>query len=240
MRVFRPRALAAGFFALSLISATPALALSVTYTFTGSTGHQTSEPVDSQPIDATLSDITRGAGVIANAGANSINSRGWTTAATIDLADYYQFTITPDAGVTMDLTALTFTERRSATGVGAFQVRTSLDSFASPIFTFDVPDNDANRRHTIALGAAFEDLFNPVTFRIFGYEAEGSLGTWRLGIDVGSTGASLHPSNLELLGYVGVAQVPQPASVILMGTGLLGIVTIAWRRRLRVARKRSS
>ena len=66
--------------------------------------------------------------------------------------DFYEFTIAPLPGFAMDLSSLEFTERRSATGIGAFEIRTNLDGFATSVYTFDVPDNTANRRHTIPLG----------------------------------------------------------------------------------------
>src|SRR5688572_26577749 len=79
-----------------------------TYTFTGSPGDQASEPVDAQPVGLMFSDITRGAGVLANAGDNSINSRAWTEADTLDADDYYQFAISPTAGLPYSLSGLDF------------------------------------------------------------------------------------------------------------------------------------
>ena len=36
--------------------------------------------------------------------------------------DFYEFTIAPLPGFAMDLSSLEFTERRSATGIGAFEI----------------------------------------------------------------------------------------------------------------------
>src|SRR5439155_13329872 len=90
--------------ALSLASASPAFAAPfiVTYTFTGSPGTQASEPVDANPVGAIFADITRGPGLTAEIGQDSINSSGWTTASTFDANDYYQWAITPQPAYELD------------------------------------------------------------------------------------------------------------------------------------------
>jgi hypothetical protein len=104
---------------LTLVVADPAFAaaFTVTYTFIGSPGTQLSEPVDSEPVGALFTDITRSPGVIAIAGMNSINSRAWTTGVSPDLLNaFYEWTITLDPGFAFDVTSLAFTFRSSATG----------------------------------------------------------------------------------------------------------------------------
>ncbi len=49
------------------------------------------------------------------------------------------------------------------------------DSFASDLFTTNVTDDTLIRaRQTVNLGAAFDALSSAVTFRIYGYNAEGT------------------------------------------------------------------
>jgi hypothetical protein len=200
--------------ALFLASSASADPFTATYTFTGSPGNQVSEPVDAQPVGATLADIARGSSLTPVAGADSINSSGFTTSAAPDLVGgFYEFSITPDAGYVMDLTELAFTERRSGTGIHDIELRSSLDVFAAPIFSTTVPDDLEERRQTIPLGAAFQDLTSAVTFRIYGFSAESTAGTWRLGV----SGASAFPANLVLTGDL--AAVPEPASLLLVGVG---------------------
>lgn len=90
----------------------------------------------------------------------------------------------------MTLTQLRLDERRSGTGIRTWSVRSSLDAFATDLAVFNVPD-DTNTRtdQTINLGAAFMNLTSSVEFRIYGYLAEASGGTWRVdNIDIdGST-----------------------------------------------------
>lgn len=200
-----------------LATATP---FTATYTFTGSPGNQASEPVDLNPLGATFADITRGSGLTAVAAANSINSSGWSLGA-LDANDYYQFIATPDANHQMDLTSLAFSERRSGTGIMTFEIRTSLDAFSSSIYTFATPDNLEVRRHTVALGPAFEDLTAPITFRFFAYEAGTAAGTWRLGVSGGPDNPNGFAANLQVAGDL--TAVPEPATLLLLSLGLGGI-----------------
>ncbi len=205
-----------------------------TYTFTGSPGDQASEAVDANPACATFGDIARGAGVTAGTAANSISSTGWTTTATIDLTDYYGFTITPTVGQTLNLTSLAFSERRSATGIGTIGVRSSLDGFAANIATITVPDDVLVRRQTINFGAAFTGITNAITIRIYGYAAEQAAGTWRLGTSGGTDNPNNFPANLQVSGSITSGTVVPEANtfaLIAPALGVLGAV-VARRRKL--------
>jgi hypothetical protein len=228
----RSRVAGAVAFALILLtsSALQAVPITATYTFTGQPGDQVSEPVDSQPTGATMSDITRGPGIIPNAGLNSINSRNWSTGSVIDLSDFCSFTITPDSGFELDLTRLEFTNRRSSTGPTAFEIRTSLDGFL-PLATFTSPATfTGNNRISLDLTAA--DLTVPVEFRLYGYGSLDDAGNWRLGVNAGSSNNTL-PANLQLFGDLSPVQaLPEPGTLLLLGAGLAGFAAFAaWRRR---------
>jgi hypothetical protein len=215
-------------------SATP---FTATYTFTGSPGDQASEPVDSHPVGALLSDITRGPGIDAHPGLNSMNSDGWTTAMAPDPDDFYEMTITPLAGYDMDVTAFTFTFQRSEVGPHAFQLRYSLDGFAAPIFTGGFGDTTSNLNfsfsNTNGLGGEALNLSSPLTLRIYAYGAEDAEGAFRLGIDSSSRLAGL-PNILELQGDLSPTAVPEPTSLLLFGSG----AAVSWAKARRRTKAR--
>ncbi len=153
----------------------------VTYSFNGSLGSETTLPPDAQPTNAAASDMSRGSGVSPSNAANTFSSNGWSTGA-LDVNDYYEFTATPNAGFELDLTSLVFSERRSGTGIRTFEIRSSLDGYSTTIGApIGVPDNTSTRTQTIILPSpTFENLTSAITFRIYGYNAEGATGTWRI------------------------------------------------------------
>lgn len=172
----------------------------VTYNFTGAAGNQATQPTSSVADDISASVLGRGPGINAGAANNSISASGWTTAASVDLDDYYTFTLTPDADYNISLGTLSFAERRSNTGPRNLAIRTSLDAFSADIFTATWPDNDSTRNQSFnfATDASFSNITNAITIRIYAYAAEGTSGTWRLANT--TTGAAA--GNMRLTGTV--------------------------------------
>lgn len=151
-----------------------------TYTFTGAAGSEATVAVDAQPINASFSPMSRGAGVTASAGANTFAATNWTLAA-LDVTDYFAFSVQPAAGFQMRLDSVVLDERRSGTGIREWAVRSSLDNFTANIITVTVPDDDQTRANKkVVLPASFAALTTPVEFRIYGYNAEAGGGSWRL------------------------------------------------------------
>ncbi len=153
------------------------------FSFTGRLGNEVSVPADLVNLTALASApvISRGAGVSPSGAAGAFSSNGWTTATTLDVTDYYTITVTPAAGKTLTLTRLELDESRSATGIANWVVRSSLDSFATDLSAFTVPDvTTARTNEATPLGAAFSALTAPVEFRIYGFHAEAATGTWRV------------------------------------------------------------
>lgn len=152
----------------------------VTFSFTGAAGNETSFAPDSQPAGATASDFTRGSGLTPSSTAGTFNSSGWTTSTTLDLNDYYSFSLTPAESYRMSLTSVALDERRSSTGIRNWSVRSSMDNFSSDLSFFSVPDDTAVRSgQSTLLGSAFESLASGVEFRFYGFGAESGSGTWR-------------------------------------------------------------
>lgn len=181
-------------------------------TFTGSSGAgRFSYP--NQPTGAT------------NADNNYANLTG-----SIDLTNYFEFTVTPNAGTTYDLTSVTFRHQRSGTGPRTYAVRSSRDSYASNLAASINPANaelsvqagnvffrvnDANTAgqngSTITLDATnFSGLTGPVTFRFYSWNAEASTGTTSID-DVAVIGNISALSSASFSQIDGLKMYPNPA-----------------------------
>lgn len=214
-------------FGLVIVSSFCAAALDaqiVTYNFTGAAGNQATQPTASVAANVTASVISRGSGVTANSAGSSISSNGWTTAASIDVNDYYEFSITPASGYRIDVGTLSFAERRSNTGIRNWEIRTSLNSFSTVVGSASVPDNDLTRNQSVIFGDAYNSISSTLTIRIYGFAAEAGTGTWRLANNTDT-------SNMQLTGTVSAIPEPSTFAALLGLTALAGVAT----RRRRVA-----
>lgn len=169
----------------------------VQFTFAGVTG--ISGPRNAEVVAANLNPtvtIDR-VGLTATSATAAFSSSNWPVAAqgTAGPPDannkYLTFTVTPNAGFQLSLSRLELDEERSLTGPREWTVRSSVDGFASNLATFTVPDNDSRRlnQQIVFDGLTFSNLTTAVTFRIYGYNAEGTGGTWRVAM-------------VELVGFV--------------------------------------
>lgn len=125
----------------------------------------------------------------------------------VNTAEYYEVTLTPDAGYSITGDSIKFEFQRSGTGVRTYSVRSSLDGYAAnltavyglPTTNVDVQAGDVfflkkdittnQPRNIIVLGPSFMNLVAPVTFRFYGWNAEGTGGTYSID-DVNFIGSS--------------------------------------------------
>jgi hypothetical protein len=143
-----------------------------TWDFAGAAGSQLSTPVKTTGGNATAGPITRATGLTAVAGATSINSSGWPTAATLDPAKYYTMTLTPPTGCTLSLTSASIDAKASGTGPAMVALGTSADAYAQ---TTALTQNTVNTPALAVSGAS-----SPVEVRIYGWAATAAAGTFRL------------------------------------------------------------
>lgn len=166
--------------------------------------------------------LTRGAGLTGNTGANSLNSANWTQQAT----DYVSLGFTVAGGFGVDLKDFYFGARSSNSGPGLMGLYYSGDGFAAPIASFVMPSGSVFINQVVDL-SALPILTGNVEFRfaqIGNVAANGGTtaasGTWRItAYFVGG----LFDRNLQFTGDV----VPAPGAVALLGLGGL----VAGRRR---------
>jgi len=153
----------------------------VQFSFNGSAGNEASLSPDAQPVNGSVSDITRGSGLNPSSSAGEFSSNNWSKGG-IDPTDYYSISASADSGFELTLTSLVFDERRSGSGIREISIRSSIDGFNLDLAIFTVPDNTSVRTQTIDLGSDFANLssLTSVEFRIYGYSAESTSGTWWL------------------------------------------------------------
>jgi hypothetical protein len=209
--------------ALALLAGTTASADVITsYVNFGQPGTQASSPVGTVAANVTALPLTRGAGLVGNAGTNSLNAAGWDS---LGATDYITFGFNVAPGFAVDLDTLWFGSRSSNSGPGQLGVFWSGDGFTTPVFTFS--QSGTNFTNSIANLSALQGLTGANEFRIFATSplsatggAIGSSGTFRVGDHFDGT-------NFTEFRFEGTV-VPAPASAALLG---LGGLAAARRRR---------
>ncbi len=118
----------------------------------------------------------------------------------LDPTIYFQVTITPNAGSVYNLTGITFTSQRSGTGIRTYSLRSNVDNFAANLPASINPSNSelsvqptnvffrvldatisAQLGSTITLsGSSFTGITTPITFRFYGWNSEGTGGTFSI------------------------------------------------------------
>lgn len=120
----------------------------------------------------------------------------------LDPANYYEVTVTPNAGSSLSLSQITFDMRRSGTGPRNYAVRSSADGYAANLpasinpmnsnltveagnvffWAFDATVNTTNQLgSTITLsGASFTSTTSAITFRVYAWNAEASGGSFSI------------------------------------------------------------
>lgn len=140
----------------------------------------------------------------------------------INTGKYYEVTLTPKYKNSLTLTSLTFSFKRDSAGVRTYAVRSSLDNFKNNLTAtvsnnkalkvqsgnifFSFYDVDSLQKGSTINLSAFKNLTKPVTFRIYGWNAEDSTGTF--GIDsltfAGSAGIIENTQNYMDYSYCSV------------------------------------
>jgi len=123
----------------------------------------------------TASGIGRGTGITGSSTNNRYNASQWTTNATIDLNDYFEFTLTPNPGIGIGFTSFVYTGQASANGPANVAFRSSLDGYTTDIGTATVNGT------TIDLSsAAYQNITAAISFRFYGWAALTSAGTFSI------------------------------------------------------------
>ena len=114
-------------------------------------------------------------------GAKGGYASGWTTAGSVNANDYFTVTVAPASGYTLSITNLSFGERRSSTGIRAYEVRCSTNSFSTySVVTSGTPPDNISERSVSATFSTNVASGTTLEFRFYGYSSEAEAGTWRI------------------------------------------------------------
>jgi hypothetical protein len=203
------------FFVLLLANLDAHAAFQVQYSFAGRPGDQLTTPATTiTDPNITAGDIVRGSGITRTAGANSMNSFGWTLdPSSPDLNDYYAFTLSATGGNTFSLTSLQYGDQRSDTGPRDFVIRTSQDGFTTDVFSYGF---SSAGNESFTFDSSFSGL-SAIEIRIYGYNAVDAVGEYRLngGVGDGAPGALIVTGDIQ----PDANPVPAPASFGLFALG---------------------
>lgn len=150
----------------------------------------------------------------------------------LSLAVYFEVAITPLSLIQLQLDSIGFTAQRSGTGIRSYAVRSSLDNYGANLPASINPANanltvgpgnefrwvadattTAQNGSIVILGAPFVNLTSAVRFRFYGWNAEGSGGTFSV-------------DNVTLSGRTD--NVPEPGAAALM---IGWLAALGFRRR---------
>jgi hypothetical protein len=167
----------------------------------------------------TAGNMVRGAGLIADSGLNSLNSKGWNGSAN----DYVQFGVRVASGYTARLNELFISTLSSGMGPGKMGVYTSLDGYTNPIHT--ILQSDSAFVNSVIDLSSLGPVTGSFTIRLM------EIGDNRAdGNGVTDPSGSFRIGQYAESGLVGQASaVPLPAAAWFMGSGLLGLAGV--RRR---------
>lgn len=123
---------------------------------------------------------------------------GWPTGA-INTSAYLQFSLTPNAGYTLNISSLEIDMRRgtqNGQGPRSWSIRSSLDGFTADIASGSLNPNSSTE--TVTLNSTYNNLLSTITFRIYGYQSNGNANTFAFD-NIAVRGLSILPTSFVSL-----------------------------------------
>lgn len=113
----------------------------------------------------------------------TVNLQNWTDPACPG-NEYIEIKVSPASSVTMILTTLSFYYSKSLTGPKFIKVKSSLDGYATPIYSSSITTTTVPYQlasiNLASVNSAFASQTQPVSFRIYGCERDAINGSMRL------------------------------------------------------------
>jgi len=147
------------------------------YDFGTETAAPNLQPARAHSAISTVADVSvnnRSIAGYAGMDGAAISSTSWTNT----LPAYWEFAITLQPGYALDVTSFGFAHRRSNTGPTNWALRCSADSYAADLAAGTMTDDD--NWHTVAVAPASSSNSVSVTYRLYAWNAEANVGTWRI------------------------------------------------------------
>ncbi len=150
-----------------------------TYSFTGTGGcPNPNGAVNSQPANAVFSNYTTVNTSCQNT-SDVFDNKQWNQATAIDLGQYNQFTITPNAGYTLTLSNISFTQVATddpSSGTTEWHLRSSIDGYAADISSGTI--TTTTQSPSINLPSGNFTNIGAVTFRLYVTNIKSSSTVW--------------------------------------------------------------
>ncbi len=175
----------------------------LTFEFSALAGSETSANSNANNANLTSSTITRGSGLTSGANGGRFNSTNITTGSSIDVNDYVEFTITPQATKMFSISSIVVQHQRSGTGPLNFALRSSTDNYATDLGGV-FAGTDVATTQTATYTFTVTNSTSAITFRMYPYSSEAAAGTWGPGDGTGD--------DIIVNGTTGDA--PQPISLV--------------------------
>lgn len=182
---------------IASLSMMNAQSFTATYDFEGTPPSTTGAAAGTGISNISLGNFTT-TGYTQTTTGNRFAHNGAPTATTPDLAKYLQVTVTPNAGVSLSISSVTFRSQRSGTGPRSYVVRSSTNSYAANLPASIAPANaelevvGTNEFHFVndcstcsgqngnTLAPAISNVTSPVTLRFYFFGAEAAGGTFSI------------------------------------------------------------
>ncbi len=164
------------------------------FTFTGASGNEATFPADSQPLNMTVSVISRGSNISPSPLSGAFSANNW-PGAVDEVGSYYEITLIADPGYAFNVTSAEFDHRRSGTGPDRWEGRTSDDNFVGAQTGTTTGTGVWNRNQDLPVDFVDQDT---LTFRLYAYRSGG----------LGGLGGTWAIDNIEFFGTINDIQAP--------------------------------
>ena len=164
--------------ALLLFCQTGRASLIYLYDFPGNPGSGlAADQTNPQPSGATFSDFTRNNVGVVGSSTDEFGSNNWSQGGSLDSTVFESFSITADNGFHLNLSSLTFSAYRSATGPPNMEIALFLDGSTSAYATFDFSPTTSKTAYSFNFTPLTDnDNVTTATFKFFGWNATGAGG----------------------------------------------------------------